>query len=871
MSNLPLPPPPPPVPPPPPPPFVPASLPSPSPVPTPRAPLSRAAILAWALGGLAVVLLAVGLGWWNYEHSKPANRLLLAELNRRVGTTAHYDKIQVSVSPGPGPSVRIDFTAQGRLTESLYAAEDTRNHLANELHYQTAETEAAARILRSRDRDRLIEWARLGPPPADPLGAVLLREVAAHGAPVTTTGVAQAARAGQEWKLGFGALATEPASLAEGRPRGAFGQPAFVLTQPADAAKLKALVEENQAYGRRVVAAANDFAQKLAEEKAARLDRLLSGLQAGAIYSGVGSNAQESHPVYLEFTGARKGPATVTALLRNDGGWLDTRGFAGVWRTDEDGSRLTLDLSTQNNQSVPNGGQFLDSYAWSMSLELDDTGHLAGRTNGGWQITFDRVPEAEVAKLRAQVNGEFTDLLALTAPGSVLLGSGVNRNNGASEALLLYFTSQDPKAGIIHGRFQSPERGNLRREFSGVLVANRYRANGHPLRISLRSADHSRLAPNDTLLGNSWDRDLPLKDEAGELTGELQGIDYRFARATPDQLAELERRNRDKESQFAAVFRTGAVYSGTVRHTGGYVSRVRLHIQQVDPLEHTVTYSLDSLEYPGVFRQFSGSYDVVGLTVDAVSTQKLRVSNNAHLEVPFFKYSYNFSLRLTRNETEISGESHELGTSGWTLSFPLQAPAAARTPEAPGTGAAGPSIYPEAEGAYVLRDGAWVALPRNNGKVTYGTQQVVNNVLGVLNALSGGKNTAKVAEMSDKLADLTFDGTAPIPMVPPQNVTVLFVGKPVPATPDVIAKNPELADYPGMEMTSTQTDAGGRRQADLLRIAAGHAGFREKRVSASMDDIDDRHYLLTATAPLPAGTYALGVSGGQYFELKVGY
>ena len=825
--------------------------------------MSPAAKRAWAIGAAAFVLLVTGFGWWNYQRSKPSDALLLQELDRRSKGAAHYEQVKVSITRLTDTSVRVDFSAKGRYLEALYRAENTREYLAREFGYDPAAVEAAAGVLRRKDAPRLLEWAKLGPPPADPLSLVILREQAPQGGPVAQSGRVEATRTDTGWALVF-----SPAPAPDGQRRSNFSQPTYVAGTAEDRAALKTRLEHYQTYADRVVAAAGDFAQKLAEERAARVDRLLNGVKSGVLYSGIATNGQESQVLYLEFSASKKTPATLTALLRNDGGWLDARGFTGSWRTDADASQLTLDLATQENQAIPNGGPFLASWAWSMQLALDESGRLVGRSNGGWQLAFERVPEAEAAKVRAQGMDNFEEIFALTAPGSVLLGAGANRTSGASEALLLHFTQQDRKAGIVRGYFQSPERHNRRREFGGVIVASKYRSNGLPLRLSLPERDRSRQAPTDTLLGYPADRELHLRAEAGDLVGEMQGTEYHFARATPPQLAELEHRRQEQAELFAATFRTGAVYDGTIRNDSGYVSPVRLRLQQLDTLEHTVTYSLDSREFPGVYRQFSGTYDVAGLTVDAQSTQKFRLSNNPHCTVPFYKFDHAFNLRLTRNEGEITGLFLNWGNGGWSLEFLVAAqPAAA---PGSGTGTAEAALWPEAEGAYVLKDGAWLPLPHNNGKVTYGAPQVLNNVLGVLNGLTGRPNPDKLAEGSDKLADLTFDGDAPIPQVPPQSVTVLFVGVPAGVPTEQLSRHPELAEYPVMEMAATQTDAGGRRQADLLRIVQGVAGFREKRIAALLEKSDEKHFLLTATAPIPGGTYALSVQGGQCFELRIG-
>lgn len=826
--------------------------------------MSRRAKQIWAGVAVAIVAVCTIAAWWSYWRSKPSDALLLAALEKHQGGTVKLDKIKTQITRLSETSVRVEFTAQGRQAEALFAEEQTRRFLTQELGFDFSVSERAGQLLRARDGGRLREWTGLGDPPADPLTVRLLREATPAGAPVVLAGSLEASRMETEWQLNFGTVNFTP-KTPEGRRRAEFGRPNFVVGQAPDLAELKKLLQERQVYCIRLVGAEKEFAQKLAEERATRLTRLRDLLKPGSLFTGVARKRDETVTLYLEIVAAPAGTQKLGALLRNDGGWLDVRGFQGEWRSDEDATTLMLRLATTPGQQVRDGGPFLGfTDGWTFEGELDEQARFVTKV-GQWLVEFERVPDADIVKVKTLASAATTAVWDFTAPEKALLGAVTNHHNGASEPLLVRFTRRDEKTGALSGYFQSLAHGGLRRAFSGTLVASKYRADGHPLRLVSKARERATAANDDGVLGNPNDLRVELNIDGEQMVGETGNFEYRFAQATPEQLAEIETRYREHLARFAAVYHVGATYDGTARHKDGFVGRIRLRIQQVDELEHTVTFMIDSRDQPGLYHQFSGAYDSELGTVRGRSTGRGTYNKSGIRRVPFLSEDSIFFFRLQCAEDGLTGvlaNQYNQPNENWQFEFPVAAGPRLPTVQLP----AGTPVLPSVEGAYVLRAGAWVALPRNNGRVASALgAQAANVVVGFLGALAGKGREAE----ANKVAELSFDGAGEIPEVPPESVIVLFVGKPYASRSAVVERYPELAGYPDVEMAPTHPTPDGKRMAELFRIVPGVGGFGDRRVAATVERLDENHRLLVCAEALRSGSYAIAAGPEQLFELKI--
>jgi hypothetical protein len=165
--------------------------------------------------------------------------------------------------------------------------------------------------------------------------------------------------------------------------------------------------------------------------------------------------------------------------------------------------------------------------------------------------------------------------------------------------------------------------------------------------------------------------------------------------------------------------------------------------------------------------------------------------------------------------------------------------------------------FPEAPGAYILKDRSWVALPSNGAKVGTSAGAVAGQIGSFFGNLAKGKAVSTASDT--KTADLLFEGNAPQPRVGGNNVTLVFVG-PFDILPQAdLDKYPELRELPPVEVASAYLKNNGRRQVDLVRLAPGYAGFGSKRRNAVVDVPFEGITVLRVQGRLPAGYYAFGV------------
>jgi len=465
------------------------------------------------------------------------------------------------------------------------------------------------------------------------------------------------------------------------------------------------------------------------------------------------------------------------------------------------------------------------------------------------------VPAAEVEPIRAELVGDFAQLMNATKVGSTFLGAAISKKNDSSERVLLRFTRQENDGALIQAVLRSPDRASWTRELNGTLISNRYRSEGRPLRLVMASESARKSAREDSVF-RATRRDglqLNLMLEGNSLVGEDDMFHYKLAPAEAEQIAIIDREQSARERRFTEIVQAGAAYDGVARDTQGFSTRVRLRIKRVEAGSNTLQVVFESLQQGGIFHAMSGSFDIDAGTIGLGSSGEGKFNPSGYLRLPIFSRDAVFKASLELGEKDLRGVLVDQWNSqtDWSFAFPLlpQGEAPVATSQAP--------TFPRETGAYVWIDGQWVALPRNNGKVV----QSAGDVLGSL--LTGPQ----------KLAEIVYDGRETPPEVSGESLVIAFVGAILPNDPAKLKRYPELAGFPDLEIARSKTASDSKRRVDLVRLVPGIAGFGPARLAATVEKPEDGVLLLTATSRVPAGRYAVAVSAvdenQRAFEIRV--
>jgi hypothetical protein len=791
------------------------------------------------------------------RRSTPPEAVLLAALDREIGGEKLKFELASQRQSDAGPDrVRIAYSARGKLKEPLYVPSSPNAVLQADLASAQRSITESDRVLSSKAGPRLREWASLGQPPADPASAVVIRPTATLGTVYRYDGSAVAYRSAEGWRVqleGGRFLEAPP----DGEPRRKFGDKTYVEGDASDVAALKSVLAARLAYAEQVRSAAQKFAGQLAAERTTRLQQFQAEFKPGTLFTGFARDTSDSqsHGITLEVTAFNTATRSVNALLRNDGGWADSRAFQGTYETDEDAEHFKLVLSTRYNQAVRSAGPFLElNTNFAVSFEVLTDGGLKG-SSGSVEVTLNRVPDDQREKTIAELTRDFKALLASTSVDAVYRGAAISKQSNVSEPVLLRFTRQENEGALLQAVIESAEHPSWRRALAGTVIGNRYRSENAPVRLQAANETRVRNAPNQSVFGQ-WGLAMKLATDGERMDGEDDAFTYRLVRATPADLAQLKTDREARENRMLAAIRSGAAYDGTARARSGSVSRLRIRVTRVDTVARTVDAIFESREQSGIFHTMSGSYDLESGEILLGSNGQGRFNPSGRLRFPLFSTDSSFKVSLHVTSDALAGE---LDNYDWALEFPIRAAATPTSTD---------DAFPSQPGGYVRGpDGRWLPLPTNGGRPTYGATEVTRGVTGLLGALSG--NAAQNTETRpDKLANLTFSGNDRPPAVSGDNVVIAYVGQIKPPATYLVRRYPEIADYPDIECAPTRTLPDGRRQADLLRIVPGLAGFRENRVAASVEKPRPGVVVLNCSAPLAPGTYAIA-AGEACFELIV--
>lgn len=831
-----------------------------------RAPMGRNAKLAIIAGVVIALGGLISAGILRQRALSPSDSLVRSFLSQEVGEGGLvFDQIDRTERQLNASTLQLDITAKATSQEPLYSTIDTADFLVTALTINQGAVREAKTLMDAKNAARLRELAKLETIPTDPLTIPVVRETAPRGASGEFHGILTAYRADGEWvfTLNGGNWIT---GAPEGKPRKSLLSGTIVSGSQADEQRLRSAVESYLECAAKLQAASKQFEAELAKERQAKINEFLTRLAPGSLYRGtaVRRNDGRTTPLYLEIVETKADSRRVSARLRNDGGWSDARRFQGEWKANTDTEAFTLTLTTGPRDAIRDAGVFLqDSDGYSIVFDCGKDGALTGQSHS-FDYRFMLVPADEVEMARAELVGDFTQLMNATKVGSTFLGAAISKKNDSSERVLLRFTRQENDGALIQAVLRSPDRASWTRELNGTLISNRYRSEGRPLRLVMASESARKSAREDSVF-RATRRDglqLNLMLEGSSLVGEDDMFHYKLAPAEAEQIAIIDREQSARERRFTEIVQAGAAYDGVARDTQGFSTRVRLRIKRVEAGSNTLQVVFESLQQGGIFHAMSGSFDIDAGTIGLGSSGEGKFNPSGYLRLPIFSRDAVFKASLELGEKDLKGVLVDQWNSqtDWSFAFPLlqQGEAPVATSQAP--------TFPRQTGAYVWIDGQWVALPRNNGKVV----QSAGTVLG---SLLTGLSDPKQQNGPQKLAEIVYDGRETPPEVSGESLVIAFVGTILPNDPTMLEQYPELAGFPDLEIARSKTASDSKRRVDLVRLVPGIAGFGPARLAATVEKLEDGVLLLTATSRVPAGRYAVAVSAvdenQRAFEIRV--
>lgn len=665
---------------PPPPPVPSAGLPPPPPAPdNARTPLSRRVKLGFGLGAFALVAFAVLAGLLAPPTDEGVRAFVSKQLARE-GIDVDGCFITNKTTEPKRISMRVNVTGSRRAgTGYVEVGGDPQgiNGIPGgvaggvagpsadaETSFDFSEWRRIRELLSGKNGPRLLALAGLGAD-AESLGNVtLVREVTMRFSPVQLNASVVAERRLFKWNLSLqdsNLLAL--ASVERTRPLSAFPGKVYVVNRPADREPIAALSRRLPEIRERLDQA---VAALLQENKAAWLALLRpQALFAGDAAAHSYMDRTQKARVYLEITEVRgdEDPPRLSALLRNDGGWKETRVFSGMVAYDAGAGAFQLKLSSPASKGEEGAGPFLDDHTDGFNLELDSDGDsvlplgIADGAltwkSGGATLRLEPVRAEARAALIAEAEGDYPKLLEATKAGMVYTGTITNRAKGTRESWLLRFTGQEEKEGDnasgadMHAILEHPERLAWKCALRGHLEANRYRAKGTPLGFD--QEHHADFAPPhevtdmfETRNENAAEPGSPigLRLDGAKLVGENSRFVFRFERATPELLAEREKREAARVARLLAFVQPGAVHDGTVEGLGLAPARVRLRFVQAEDRGARVEVHLHGPQRPELAQRLRGRLDasrgVLQLTFEGpANPQGNRLDSDPELKAYF--------------------------------------------------------------------------------------------------------------------------------------------------------------------------------------------------------------------------------------------
>lgn len=809
-----------------------------APVPPPAQKGSKTGLI---IAGVVVVALGVGAFVFFQQRNRAPSTSLIHDQVRQLVATPPLQLTQVTstVTPTTSGHATVEYQAEAQLAEALYEPADAVAILRDDLKLDVDAWQKTRRTLSGKSAPRILELAGLKDTDGALLQGTFLRTATPAGTKYTFTGSFRADRGDHGWQLQSERL-TRNSGEPRGQPRKAFAGPTVIIDDPAELKKLQGLAAAQAALPAKV----EDGRQAFLKERQAQQEKiiadLLETLQPGTVYAGTVAPASGTPAkVFLEFTSLNAKSRQLAATLRNDGGWTDQRPFTGTFTFDPDTETLSVTLDTAAKAAIRDGGPVLsDNEGWRQIFQLNGSALTARDNRRSFALT--RLSAEETAKARNEVDAEGAALREATRAGLIYRGTVRSHDGSHSAEYLLRFRQQDADAGVIAAVLEPTAHEGWRRVFRGTVIASRYRAQGTPIRLDSRAGESVKLAEKTSPVG--FNRDLPasLKLVNGHLQGDAQDFSFDLAPLSAAEIARIEAAEAERAKSLLALVKAGTGFPGSARlDSKSYNEKVRLRFRKVEDQGASIDAVLESLERPGIFREFTGALNPAEkrIVLTATGKDRARAASRAGIRLPLLaRASGDHVLSLELTSDGFAGENQS-----WKLSFPA-AGAVALTGD--GTG-----DFPGESGAYVWSGTAWLPLPRNDGKLVSKAPTGSQVVSGFMNMLT--KQSAAAAA-NDRAAEIVFSGTDPAPTVDGREVIVICVG---------------LPGEPALGLTNR--DANGSRRIAFSRSANGSAsGALTERMMTAVDHINESVTELATTRALRSGSYAV-VINGEFFELNV--
>lgn len=437
----------------------------------------------------ATVLAAVGLvvlvflARWIYSEMDrvPGNRLLRQTVEMACsGSGQRVVDVVTDTSIVSSDYASCSFTATLELTEGYFTSTVVDRAL-QERGIDPTVFHRINELLSGEGGARIKELAKLGTSVEGLDGVTILRQTARPGHRYQISGTIRARRGDRGWEAEV-AEARPDAGAPTGRRQQDFGPNALALDNPKDAEKIRGIA----ASANEVLKQLEEARDKYMAEQTARDEQWvvgnLSKIRSGSMFSGVATRSGYTpQSLTLEISEVDTSRRTVSALLRNDGGWAEARRFQGTYEANTKERTFRLTLGTRSDQAVGSCGPFLQ---WDEAFDIKfilDGDVLNGKTNS-WTYRLSYVTDDQKSKEIARVREAEVQWLGATKAGMVYKGTATLVDQAWSEEYLLKFTKQE-KNGLVIEAELTARTSLASRKFRGMLVLNSYMAEGKPLRL----------------------------------------------------------------------------------------------------------------------------------------------------------------------------------------------------------------------------------------------------------------------------------------------------------------------------------------------------------------------------------------------------
>jgi len=447
------------------------------------------------------IMLVMWGAWKVYAYMDriPGSHEVHTAIERTVPTPSQrvVDVSTTVVRATGGTEASLQFSATMENTESYYSLVDSAQYF-DDIKTDATVYNRIRSIVGGPGREWICKEAGYVDEGSSLADLVLLRETGKANTHYTVTGYITARRPLKTWELAVENVQSKGVPV--GYPRGHFKGNVLFVDRPGDVQKLKAsladaqtvlsrLEDSQRKYRAKAAAEEESHRQKLAADEESHRQALLAKVSPKTLFAGFASRGNDNpQPLWLEITDLDLERKTIRTLLRNDGGWDDSRRLDGTFEIDTSRDRMTFTLKTDVSQALRNCGPFLE-FAENYTLAVALDGELLAGTAGNWSVKMTRV--ADDAKRQAEialVRKNAMQWLEATKAGMAYKLTASLPERVWSEEYFFTFTKQEKDGLIIEGTLELPSRG-FKRVFTGTLIANKYRADRKPLRLFTAGAN----------------------------------------------------------------------------------------------------------------------------------------------------------------------------------------------------------------------------------------------------------------------------------------------------------------------------------------------------------------------------------------------